>query len=206
MLTFLQTYSKNHLYSQNGEEGILLECAKRIGIDNGQCVEIGGNDGKYCSNTALFIEQMSWSGTFVETDFELWQRCKETWDHNPKVKSICSHVDKYNINAFVKDSCDILSLDTDGSDYNLFTGLKSKPKIVVVEIDSSHLPHEERVNEDGGVGYKTMVQLGLGKGYFLLVHTGNLIFIDNKYKDLFPEIEGDPLENSELYFNRGWVN
>lgn len=206
MLSFLQQYKKDLIFSQNGEEGIILECIKRLGIENGRCVEIGGHDGRYCSNTALLIQEHGWQGKFVETDFDLWQQCLKNWEGNNRVESMCSHVDKYNINAFVNERVNLLSLDTDGYDYKIFQGLKNKPQIIIVEIDSSHLPDENKTNADGGVGYKPMVELGLSKGYFLLAHTGNLIFIDEEYRHLFPEVEGHPIENSELYFNRSWVN
>jgi hypothetical protein len=58
---------------------------------------------------------------------------------------------------------------------------------------------------DQGASYKTMVELGIEKGYFLLAHTGNLVFVDKQYRKLFPEIQGDGLKNADLYFNRSWL-
>jgi hypothetical protein len=100
----------------------------------------------------------------------------------------------------------VLSIDVDGNDYLIFDGLKAKPKIVIVEIDSSLPPtHYGLFNADGGAGYAPMVMLGLDKGYFLLCHTGNLVLLDGKYKGLFPEVVGHPIINADLYFNRSWV-
>ena len=121
------------------------------------------------------------------------------------VRHQCSRVDGKNINAFVDETCDLLSLDTDGADYRIFKGLKAKPKIVIVEIDSSYLPDFVGFNPDGAGTYRNTVELGVEKGYFLLCHTGNLVFVANEYRDLFPGIEGDGLRNAELYFNRGWL-
>lgn len=206
MISFVNEYAENHVYSQNGEEGILEEVLLRIRDPRVDvyCVEIGGHDGKFCSNTAHLIEQGA-HGKFIETDWNLWKKCSDNYADNPRVKCICSHVDQYNINAFVDDKCDVLSLDTDGGDYHLFQGMKAKPKIVIVEIDSSFPPESDEVNSDGAGGYGPMVRLGISKGYFLLAHTGNLVFVDDKYRELFPEIVGDGIENAELYFNRGWV-
>lgn len=204
MLDFLNKYAKNITYSQNGEEGLLIESLNRMKIKTGHAVEIGANNGAWCSNTALLVEKC-WSCKMVEGDFNLWKECAERWKANNKVATQCSMVDKYNINAFVDAKCDVLSIDTDGQDYDIFKALKAKPKIVIIEIDSSILPHEDRFNSSGGAGYKPMVELGIEKGYFLLVHTGNLVFVDKQYKKLFPEITGDPLYNSEKYFNRLWV-
>lgn len=204
MLDFLNKYRRDYVFSQNGEEGLLIEALRRIGISQGNCVEIGGNDGRWCSNTAYLIEQ-GWSGKFIETDFNLWRQCQENWKDNPNVRSTCSHVDKYNINAFVDDSTDLLSLDTDGSDYDLFKAMKARPKIVIVEIDSSIPPDKEGFNSDGGAGYLSMMIAALERGYFLLAHTGNLVLVRDEYKDLFPEIEGHPIIDSDKYFNRAWI-
>lgn len=204
MLTFYYKYGTNLTYSQNGEEGILIECLSRMGIKVGNCVEIGANNGHWCSNTALLLKD-GWTGKMVESDFSLWKQCADNWKDNPKVTCTCSHVDKYNINAFVGNDCDVLSIDTDGQDYEIFKALKAKPKIVIVEIDSSIPPHEGRFNSEGGASYKPMFELGKEKGYFLLAHTGNLVFVDEQYKKLFPEITGDPLYDHEQYFNKSWL-
>lgn len=219
MLSFLNQYAKN-VHSQNGEDGIISECADRLELAGwlgdkeppageawkpGHCVEAGGNDGQWMSNTRLLLEN-GWSGLFVEASYDLYLKCKQNWQHNPKVRSQCSRVDGKNINAFVDDSCDLLSLDTDGSDYEIFAGLRAKPKIVIIEIDSSIPPNDPSFNSDGAAGYFRGVELGLEKGYFLLCHTGNLVFIDEKYKHLFPEVKSrHPLIDSEFYFNRAWL-
>lgn len=206
MLSFLHKYAKNHVFSQNGEEGVIYECLFRMNIANeGHAVEIGGHDGRFCSNTAMLLEN-GWSGLFVEADYNLYLKCKQNWQHNPRVRSQCCRVDERNINAFVDERCDLLSLDTDGSDYRIFAGLKANQKIVIMEIDSSLPPNVEGFNSDGAAGYFTGVELGLEKGYFLLCHTGNLLFIDEQYKHLFPEVKSKhPLIDSEYYFNRGWL-
>lgn len=211
MLNFLHKYAKNYVYSQNGEEGVLLECITRLEgafrMNRGHAVEIGGNDGRYCSNTALLLQQHGWSGLFVEADYSLYLQSKKNWNHlGLNVRHQCSRVDARNINAFVDDTCDLLSLDTDGSDYRIFHGLQAKPKIVIMEIDSSIPPNDPSFNVDGAAGYFRGVELGLEKGYFLLCHTGNLILIDEQYKHLFPEVKSKhPLIDSEVYFNRAWL-
>lgn len=210
MLSFLHKYAKNFMYSQNGEEGILLECIKRLEshfpLDRGHAVEIGGNDGRFCSNTAFLLGQRGWSGLFVEADYGLYLQSKKNWkEFDKSVRHQCSHVDGRNINAFVDDKCDLLSLDTDGSDYLIFDGLKAKPKIVIAEIDSGLDPDFASFNDEGAANYFAMTLLGITKGYFLLCHTGNLVFIANEYQELFPEIKDDGLSNSELYFKRDWL-
>lgn len=204
MISFVNKYAENFTYSQNGEEGILQQALFRMIGRAGHVVEIGGHDGKFCSNSAWLIDN-HWTATFVETDWNLWKKCSENYADNPRVKCICSHVDEYNINAFVDDKCDVLSLDTDGSDYKIFCGLRVSPKIVIIEIDSSIPPDQWGFNSDGAAGYREMVNEARVRDYFLLAHTGNLVLIRNEYRELFPEIVGDGLENAELYFNRAWL-
>lgn len=72
MLSFLNKYASNQYSSQNGEEGCLLQIVKRLGIVNGVSCEVGGSDGLFCSNTALFLKGHGWSGLFVESDYDLY--------------------------------------------------------------------------------------------------------------------------------------
>lgn len=215
MLSFLNQYGHN-VHSQNNEDGVLSEAIDRLELAGwlgdvrsnewspGHCVEIGGNDGLWMSNTRHLIEQ-GWSGLFVESDYNLYLKSKENWASNPRVRHQCSRVDANNINAFVDERCDLLSLDTDGSDYSIFCGLKTRPKIVIIEIDSSIEPPSERFNADGAAGYWSMTVAALERGYFVLCHTGNLVILRSEYQHLFPECAPHPLLEWELYFNRGWV-
>lgn len=203
MIDFVKQYADN-VHSQNGEDGIVAECLRRMGITMGHAAEIGGNDGQWMSNTRLLLEN-GWSGSFIEASWPLYLKCQANWAHRKDVKCICSKVDGHNVNAFVKDDCDLLSVDTDGADHEIFKGLKAQPKIVIVEIDSSIPPDVDGFNSDGGAGYKPMVLLALEKGYFLLCHTGNLILIDEQYRYVFPEAAEHPLVYSDMYFNRSWM-
>lgn len=203
MLDFMRKYGYD-THSQNSEDGVIQECVKRIPHLNYTCIEIGGNDGRWMSNTAYLIEQ-GWRGLFVEADYSLYLKSKVNWADNARVRHQCCKVDENNINAFVDDSCDLLSLDTDGSDFEIFKALNAKPKIVIIEIDSSYPPDVLAFNADGAGTYRNTVELAISKGYFLLCHTGNLVLIANEYRDLFPEIEGDGLSNAELYFNPAWL-
>lgn len=198
MLSFIHKYAGN-VHSQSGEDGIIQECVKRLGLETGHCVEYGGADGHWLSNTRLLIEQ-GWSGLFVEISWDLHVKCKENWQHRQDVECICSCVDGLNVNTFVGADCDLLSSDTDGPDFEIFKGLEAKPKIVIIEIDSRIPPDKDEFSAQGGAGFRPMTKLGISKGYFLLCHIGNLIFIDQQYQDLFPEINVDPLERPEAYF------
>ena len=64
----------------------------------------------------------------------------------------------------------------------------------------SHLAHIE--SPDAGVNFETAYRLGRQKGYRLLAHTGNMIFIHEKFASIFPEAADD--SNYLSYFDRSW--
>jgi hypothetical protein len=185
MIEFAKRYARNS-FSQNGEDGIIAECLKRMCIKEGVSVEFGAPDKFYCSNTQAL---RGWTKFF--------------YDLSESDGVIKKEITTENVNELP--ICEVLSIDTDGADWYIWKAYTGKPKIVIVEINSSFPPHVSHISLDRGSSYKSMVELGLSKGYFLLCHTGNLIFILNEYKALFPEITGDPLYNSELYFNKNWL-
>lgn len=205
MIDFYNQYACDFSYSQNGEEGVIEECLKRMNIENGTCAEWGAHNGIWCSNTALLIES-GWKALLIEYDNKLHTDCADRYSKNEDV--ICHNfkVVPGNINSLIVKEHDVISIDTDGgNDYHCFRALKHLPKILIIEINSGFAPYVFHVSEEKGASYKAMVQLGIEKGYFLLCHTGNLIFVKNEYRGLFPEIVGDGLSNSELYFNKSWL-
>jgi hypothetical protein len=63
----LATFSSN-VTSQYGEDGVIAEILRRIGVRNRWCVEFGAWDGKYLSNTWSLINQSDWSAVLLEGD------------------------------------------------------------------------------------------------------------------------------------------
>lgn len=200
MIDFVKKYGYN-TYSQNGEDGVIEESLKRIGKIGGKlsdrltAVEFGAVDGLYCSNTA-----------HLSLTYRGWERI--LFDIEPGGFGVTkAEITPENVNELIPD-CDLLSIDIDGNDYNVWKAYEGKPAIVVIEINSSIPPTEDFPvsDKERGTGYKPMVELGIVKGCFLLCHTGNLIFIDEKYKKLFPEVKGNPITEHEKYFNTQWLH
>ena len=204
MLSFFHKYGRNYTYSQNNEEGILEEMLKRMKIETGHAVDIGGNNGFWCSNIARLVDQ-GWSSLLVEADFDLWVQSCENWKGNVRVKSQCSPVAPGNVNAFVKDDCIVLNIDVDGTDLAIFKAVKVKPPIVIIEVNSGFPPEIEHDSEKQGCSYLTLTKAAIEKGYFVVCHTGNVILCDKKYRKIFPEIIGDGIENSREYFRTDWL-
>lgn len=187
MLTFAKKFG-NNIHSQNGEDGIIAECLKRMKL-KGVCIEFGASDGYYCSNTRQLIEQ-GWTGYM--------------YDVNPGAKNIVGRmITEMTVNELPE--CNLISIDIDGNDLKVWKAYEGKPDIVIIEINSSLPPDKDYFNPVSGASYKIMVETGIGKGYFLLCHTGNLIFLLNKYRELFPEVFGNGLNNWSDYFNKSWL-
>lgn len=181
MLDFVYKFGYN-IYSQNGEDGIIKECMFRIKPDLKVAVEFGGVDGVFFSNTAA----LGWKRFLYDT---------EPTDFIVEKKEITPE----NVNELPE--CEVLSIDIDGNDFEVWKAYNGKPSVVIIEINSSLNPGVEFFHPERGASFITMLRLAEDKGYFLLCHTGNMIFVLNKHKDLFPEIEIAGLE----FFNKRWL-
>ena len=176
----IKNYSSN-THSQNGEDGIIAECLKRIKPKLKTAVEFGGADGYYCSNTALLRDQ-GW--TVKMYDLRVCSPHVEQREITPG-----------NINDLPK--CSVMSIDTDGPDWELWKAYNGKPDIVVIEINSGLNPDVDFYTPDKGANFSIMNKLAEQKGYFLLCHTGNCIYVLDKHKKLFPDADQE--------FNRSWL-
>ena len=190
----LNAYKKN-IYSQNGEDGILEEIIKRIGISAnfGWCVEFGAWDGIHLSNTFNLVAS-GWSAVYIEGDPNKYKDLLNTASFHAKITPINRYVD-YRLNSEncldnilattkISNNFDILSIDIDSYDLDVWDSLKKYiPKIIVIEINSSIKPgifhrHTEKLS---GNSFSSTLQVGVAKDYTLVCHTGNLIFVHNTF-------------------------
>lgn len=171
MVTFARQYGSN-ITSQNGENGIIAECLKRIKPVLKVAVEFGAPDMRYCSNI--------WP--LGDDGWKLYYYDDGSYAPGVERKLITTE----NINDLP--ACSVLSIDTDGMDYPLWAAYKGSPDIVIVEINSSFAPTVDHFSPEQGASYKTMCELAAAKDYFVLCHTGNLICVLEKHRHLFPEV------------------
>jgi hypothetical protein len=203
MRTFHDKYAKN-LFSQTGEDGVLEEVFSRIGITKGSAVEFGAHDGKYCSNTRLLLENR-WQVMLLEAEAGHAKALIDNTIAYPGARLYFGPITAQNVNDLLPAKCNLLSIDIDNDDYHVWKAYNGTADVVVIEINSSKPPGVEMIPGTEGSSYTSMVKLGIEKGYFLLCHHGNCTFILNKYRELFPEVVGDGLENADLYFSRAWL-
>lgn len=173
-------------FSQNGEQGVISEVLKRIGKSVGISVEFGAPNEKFCSNT-YFLKERGWVTHF--------------YDINPQSESVEKReITPENVNDLPR--CNVLSIDVDGGDYEIWKAYNHRPDIVIIEIDSSIEPWKKEFNSNGGASFYAMLSLGIRKGYFLLCHTGNMIFTKEEFIHLFPEVN---IICNLGKFNYGWL-
>jgi len=158
---------RNNVYSQFGEDGILAEIFKRLGIENGKACEFGAADGYWLSNTRNLINQ-GW-------------KCVQLEANNGQF------VTPENINELVPAELDLLSVDIDGNDYACWNAYRGDSKVVVIEINSSIDPDVDYFTPEHGSNFSIMKRLAKSKGYELVAHTGNCIFVKEEYISLFPD-------------------
>lgn len=207
-LAFHKKYSMD-VYSQNGEDGVIEEILSRLPPVVGLVVEFGAHDGEFCSNSRHLIVDKGWSGLLIEADWGLYNQCAGLYSHlspqGPEVKQ--AFVTPENVNHLLPPKIDVLSIDVDGIDYHIWAAYKGDAKVVIIEINSS-LPPDFVMEGDKvrGSSFWSMLLLGMVKGYFLICHCGNMIFVKNEYRDLFKDVP-DCLRYSDfpLFFNTSWL-
>jgi len=212
---------RSNTWSQNGEDGIIEHLLSGLKIKSGWVCEFGAADGRFCSNTFKLIETKSFSAVYIEADK---RKCVELFKLVSKYPNIIAlnrmiSPEKNHIDCLDSILCttpipiefDILSIDIDSCDYHVWKNLeKYKPKIVIIEINSSVPPTvEDFVHGNEGIegsSYLPTVKLGLQKGYQLVCHTGNLIFIRNELASQLDLSKADPCTESICYFLGDWLS
>ena len=207
MQSFAEKYKFN-VYSQNGEDGILQECLIRMNLvpDQVSCCEFGAHDGRTNSNTRRLID-LGAKGCFIEADKPLFDRLVDNMGQFSPDSIVLVEVrlSPENINQIVPQELDVLSIDVDGNDHRMWSAYSGRAKIVIVEINSSFSPRVLMTGKHG-TSYRVMLKLGMQKGYFLLCHIGNMVFVQNEYKALFPELTSNPVTQADDYFDYRWIN
>jgi hypothetical protein len=97
---------------------------------------------------------------------------------------------------------DILNIDIDSYDHDVWKEHNLTPKIVIIEINSGLDP---KINNDKIMGYNfnDSLEVGISKGYSCVCHTGNMIFVRNDLLNnlLIPKEE----INSISLFRTNWL-
>ena len=96
----------------------------------------------------------------------------------------------------------MMSIDIDSHDYDAWKNTTVRPAIVIIEIDSSSRPGIRGIYPDPtGTTFTSMLELGRAKGYTLVTHTGNMIFV----RDDLVNTLGMDTSNPDGMFCTRWI-
>jgi hypothetical protein len=199
--------------SQFGEDGVIEEICRRLGIKQGWFVEFGAWDGQYLSNTYNLLANKGWQGVFIEGDPEKYKALLRTREAFPeRLHTLCamvgfegaSRLDSLLAKTPVPQNFDLLSIDIDSYDWQVWNALeKYTPRIVIIESNNTIPPGIIQIHNPPascGASFTALVNLGRSKGYQLACHTGNCFFVRN---ELVPMLDLEPrlLASPDLLFN-----
>lgn len=138
-----------NVYSQNGEDGLLLNILSFIGVKNYKIIEFGASDGRQC-NSANLILNFNWKALLIEGNPEKVASGKKYYMasgiNSQNVKYINSFINTENINDLFTSNgfsgeIDILSIDIDGNDYHVWKAIHCvNPRIIVCEYNAAFGP------------------------------------------------------------------
>lgn len=181
------------IYSQNGEDGLLLYLFSRLGTTDRRFVEFGIGNGRQCNSANLSLN-FGWSGLLLDIDPANVIAARAYYqqrlgDNAPHVQISHSQVTAENINHTLtthgfSGNLDLLSIDIDSNDYWVWQAITViQPRVVVIEYNASlgaeraitipYNPHF-RLRADHPSGFyhgaslAALVKLGQEKGYVLV--------------------------------------
>jgi hypothetical protein len=131
-------------FSQNDEDGILLEILRRIGLDKGVFVELGCGNG--LENNTLILLMHGWRGAWlggetlafeVPDDGPLF--FQQSWITRENCRSLVAH----GLQVLAAQRPNVLSVDLDGNDLYVLEellGAGGAPDVVVAEYNGKFPP------------------------------------------------------------------
>ena len=179
----LRAYEKT-VFSQNGEDGIIQEILRRIGVQNKFFVEFGVEWGEVC-NCARLVIQEQWEGLFIEAKRSHFEKLVERYRPYKKIRCANEFVSSSNIECIlaaheVPKELDLLSIDIDGNDYWVWAAIQNwRPRMMVVEYNPVKGPTQKWVMAENpnhtwdgsdyfGASLASLTDLGRKKGYTLV--------------------------------------
>ena len=206
-------------HSQNGEDGVLNEIFTRLGLMRkpGRAVEFGAWDGMHLSNTFDLVERFGWSAVYIEGDSKRFEDLLRTAQRYPNILPVRAMISANETPTSstldtILEQCDftnidLLSIDIDSSDLEIWASTSCNSKVVVIEINSSIEPGLVRWHNPPkltGNSFSATLSVARRKGYSLVCHTGNMVLVRD---DLVSQLKLDPLDLDfpERLFLSSWI-
>jgi hypothetical protein len=191
--------SSRNEYSQNGEDGIVEAIFARIGETTRWCCEFGAWDGVHFSNTRHLVNN-GWSALLIESDPERYDELRSNNSGNDKVISLNRMVDadQCTLDALLAETevpqLDLLVVDVDGHDYDIFASLQASPRVICIEVNAGHSPTADRrlppalAARNIGQPLGLFAELAKSRGYQLVAYSGNAFFVRTDAAEGLPSL------------------
>jgi hypothetical protein len=194
------------VFSQNGEDGVIVEIVRRIGAACPRTfVEFGAGAGA-SGNTVFLADVLGWSGLFIEPAEDDFALLAEKYQAIDRVVTRQSFVGPENINTLVSAEAfpgglGVISIDIDGNDYYVWQALTLRPAVVVIEYNGA-LPLRKRLvqplsdvrwqgTDYFGASLGALIGLGARLGY-TFVHSElsgtNAFFVADEHRERFADL------------------
>jgi hypothetical protein len=205
------------VFSQNGEDGIIAELVRRIGVGCPRTfVEFGAGAGR-SGNCVFLADALAWEGLFIEPAADDFAQLSRKYGYTDRVRTMPEFVTPDNLDDLIERAgltqIGVMSIDVDGNDYYIWQALRTRPAIVVIEYNGN-LPLDRILVQpfadapwDGttyyGSSLAALTALGKQLGYSL-VHTEltgtNAFFVADEHVAAFTDIVEVParIANYEL--------
>lgn len=197
-------------YSQNDEDGILLEILSRIGLldqkDRPSFMEYGVGNG--LENNSIILLMLGWIGAWAgnqDLEFKAYDKKKlhysQGWVSLDNILTIYSS----GLSSLDLAEYDVVSMDLDGNDFHFIKAILEsghKPKVFITEYNSKFPPpinftvaydpsHVFSGNDYMGASLQTLHDLFAAQGYFLAacnITGSNAFFVHGDYRNRFTDV------------------
>lgn len=187
---------EHKIYSQHGEDGIIREIFRRIGVSSNTFFEFGAGAGSENNTIALLLD--GWKGWWIDGgDYvEVYKNLFATSVEKGDLVVSQNMISSKNINDVITElkvpaELDLISIDIDGNDYYVWQALTViKPRVVVIEYNAAYPPGMHFLQDESvaswngsnffGASLHTLNELAKKKGYTLVccdLIGGNAFFV-----------------------------
>jgi hypothetical protein len=136
------TRFERRVFSQNGEDGVVAEVLRRVGVAERWFVEFGAGTGHEGVCVAL-ADVLGWSGLFLEGGETLARELHRKYRAIDRVRTAHAFITAENVEelfaaAQVPAEPDVVSIDVDGNDWWIWRALTAhRPRLVVIEYNGN---------------------------------------------------------------------
>ena len=204
-----------NIHSQRGQDGILAEIFRRLGIQSGLFVEFGAWDGVYLSNSRWLFEK-GWNGVFIEENSQRFDQLNNIYgDSTINIKSLVGAPSfgliGEPLGKLLKSrgvdpvQVTFVSIDVDGPDLDIFEDMDFSPPVVLIEGGFNFVPTME-TRQPPEIGWrfqqplKVILDVASKRGYDAVCFCQDTYLVRKDLSSNFPKIDAHNLFRDAYFF------